>query len=211
MTVQWQLISMLLWILFVIVSQQGHQYSPKLESGFISPIPCPHCLLPSPKSSYGVLEHSLFDVANGHDTCVWPVFVRYVFRLLYQLVQLAFSERWGYLAWKMHLLATSSLCRNVVGFDCWSQQSSEMVRSWPKIRVEIDASVSQTLQFWLMSCSGCSSERHTHTHTPLTALFPGLPGWASTRKVKPILILLKQETMSGSGPYANSLHLASDR
>ena len=27
---------------------------------------------------------------------------------------------------------------------------------------------------------------HTHTHTHLTALFPWLPGWAGTRKVKPI-------------------------
>ena len=40
---------------------------------------------------------------------------------------------------------------------------------------------------------------HTHTHTRLTALFPGLPRRAGTRKVKPILILLKQETVSGSG------------
>jgi len=39
----------------------------------------------------------------------------------------------------------------------------------------------------------------THTHTRLTALSPGLPRWASTRKVKPIWILLKQETVSGSG------------
>jgi len=39
----------------------------------------------------------------------------------------------------------------------------------------------------------------THTHTGLTALFPGLPRWAGTRKVKPIRILLEQETMSGSG------------
>jgi len=31
------------------------------------------------------------------------------------------------------------------------------------------------------------------------ALCPGLPRWASTRKVKPIWILLKQETASGSG------------
>ena len=38
-----------------------------------------------------------------------------------------------------------------------------------------------------------------HTHTCLTALCPGLPGWAGTRKVKPIWILLKQETVSGSG------------
>ena len=40
---------------------------------------------------------------------------------------------------------------------------------------------------------------HTHTHTRLTALCPGLPRWAGTRKVKPIWILLEQETVSGSG------------
>jgi len=56
---------------------------------------------------------------------------------------------------------------------------------------------------------------HTHTHTRLTALCPGLPwwlkapqrgwaptqwlpGWAGTRKVKPMWILLKQETVSGN-------------
>ena len=39
---------------------------------------------------------------------------------------------------------------------------------------------------------------YTHTHTRLTALFPGLPRWASTRKGKPIWILLKHETVSGS-------------
>jgi len=41
--------------------------------------------------------------------------------------------------------------------------------------------------------------RATHTHTRLTALCLGLPSWAGTRKVKPIWILLKQETVSGSG------------
>jgi len=40
---------------------------------------------------------------------------------------------------------------------------------------------------------------NTHTHTRLTALCPGLPGWAGIRKVKPIWILLEQETVSGSG------------
>ena len=39
----------------------------------------------------------------------------------------------------------------------------------------------------------------THTHARLTALCPGLSGWAGTRKVKPIWMLLKQETVSGSG------------
>ena len=39
-----------------------------------------------------------------------------------------------------------------------------------------------------------------HTHTPpFNGPFPGLPRWAGTRKVKPIWILLKQETVSGSG------------
>ena len=38
-----------------------------------------------------------------------------------------------------------------------------------------------------------------HTHIRLTALFPGLPRWAGTRKVKPTWILVKQETVSGSG------------
>ena len=40
---------------------------------------------------------------------------------------------------------------------------------------------------------------HTHTYNRLTALCPGLPEWAGTRKVKPIWILLEQETASGSG------------
>jgi len=48
----------------------------------------------------------------------------------------------------------------------------------------------------------------THTHTLLTALFLELPGWTSNRKVKLIWILLKQETVSGSG---TSLHLTPDR
>jgi len=45
---------------------------------------------------------------------------------------------------------------------------------------------------------GSSTHTLTHTHTRLMALFLGLPGWAATRKVKPISILLKQETVSGS-------------
>ena len=56
---------------------------------------------------------------------------------------------------------------------------------------------------------------HTRTHTRLTALFPGLPRWAGTRKVEPIWILLKQETVSGSGISLaickSSMHLAPDR
>ena len=42
----------------------------------------------------------------------------------------------------------------------------------------------------------CRTGNETHTHTRLTAVCPGLPGCAGTRKVKPIWILLKQETVS---------------
>ena len=44
-------------------------------------------------------------------------------------------------------------------------------------------------------------EQHlnTHTHIRLMALCPELPRWAGTRKANPIWILLKQETVSGSG------------
>ena len=43
-------------------------------------------------------------------------------------------------------------------------------------------------------------DRNTHVYyTRLTALCQGLPRWAGTRKVKPIWILLKQMTVSGSG------------
>jgi len=38
-----------------------------------------------------------------------------------------------------------------------------------------------------------------HTHTNLTAPFPGLPWWAGTKQVQPIWTLLKQETVCGSG------------
>ena len=44
----------------------------------------------------------------------------------------------------------------------------------------------------------CLTE-HTHTHARLIAVCPWLPRWVGTRKVKPIWILLKQETVSGSG------------
>ena len=62
----------------------------------------------------------------------------------------------------------------------------------------------------LLQTSGCSlvcmcvcqlgtQVNPAQTHTRLTALCPELCARAGTRKVKPIWILLKQETVSGSG------------
>ena len=55
----------------------------------------------------------------------------------------------------------------------------------------------QSLQTQHHNRQSVHSETLHYIH--LTALFPGLPGWASIRNIKPILILRKQETVSGSG------------
>jgi len=52
-----------------------------------------------------------------------------------------------------------------------------------------------------------------HTHTRLTALCPGLPRWAGTRKVKTNLDFTEARewvAVASAGPYAN-LHIAPDR
>ena len=56
---------------------------------------------------------------------------------------------------------------------------------------------------WILPCTDIIT--HTHTHTCLTALFPGLPRWAGTRKVKPIWILLKQETVCKFAPRSRQI------
>jgi len=57
------------------------------------------------------------------------------------------------------------------------------------------------IQPTVQSTEGINVKRYdTHTHThPFNGPFPGLPGSARTRKVKPIWILLEQETVSGNG------------
>jgi len=51
----------------------------------------------------------------------------------------------------------------------------------------------------LLSVAKMFTVLYTHTHTHLMALFLGLSESAGTRNVRPIWILLKQETVSGSG------------
>jgi len=70
---------------------------------------------------------------------------------------------------------------------CFFSQPVESVCCCPESSNVTSICFSPSLQ-WLI-----------HSHTRLTALFPGLLGWAVTRKVKPIWILLKQETVSGGG------------
>ena len=61
------------------------------------------------------------------------------------------------------------------------------------------------LELWvMMSCIACfvrkmATHTHARTHVRLMEFCPGLPGWTGTREVKPIWILLEQESVSGSG------------
>jgi len=62
--------------------------------------------------------------------------------------------------------------------------------------VECDAHYTADTHARVRACARTHARTHAHH---LTALYPGLPGWAGTRKVKPVWILPKQETVSGSG------------
>jgi len=65
-----------------------------------------------------------------------------------------------------------------------------------KLKAQTPIIIVTVLPFWIHHLIHLHT--HTHTHTHLTALFPELPITAGTRKVKPIWILLKQKTVSGS-------------
>ena len=96
------------------------------------------------------------------------------------------------------LSTASTLCPNktvhLLFYEKLSQKSSELnyfsYRECRRNSTQVIACSPQLKKCYTL---------HTCTHTRLTALFPGLPRWAGTRKAKPIWILLKQETVSGSG------------
>jgi len=69
---------------------------------------------------------------------------------------------------------------------------------WLAIKVLFNFSLNKMVGLMDLISSGRSFHGVPHTH-PFNGLCPGLPGWAGTRKVKPIWILLKQETVGGSG------------
>ena len=89
--------------------------------------------------------------------------------------------------WRLTLLSTLSL-------SCLTTSMTACIES----TLSLSNVCLQYLVYWHWPWRQ-RKRKHTHTHTRVTALFPGLPGWAGTRKVKPIWILLKQETVSGSG------------
>ena len=79
-------------------------------------------------------------------------------------------------------------------------KAHQMMRPLPSAQIAYEATASELPTATNdMIHTRTHAHTHTHTHTRLTALCPGLPGWAGTKKAKPIWILLKQETVSGSG------------
>ena len=93
-------------------------------------------------------------------------------------------------------------CHSLQGPGMLNKRLNHTVHSWAVLHILV--SVIALVNIILMDdCSRQlnqnSTTTHTHTHIRLTALCPGLPRWANTRKVKPISILLKQETVSGRG------------
>ena len=101
-------------------------------------------------------------------------------------------------------MLTSGLLYLYLNETTASASSCELLLHSRSVRNVVQSSPScASLKMFVHSLhAACHIIKHrlnTHTHTCITALFPGLPGWAGTRKVKPIRILLKQETVSGSG------------
>ena len=96
----------------------------------------------------------------------------------------------------MYLLA---LCNSVIQFSLTVSSTIYQMSTTKLSR----SNHSNFLCFALFTSLFYKSVLYLHfddnTHARLTALFPGLSRWAGTRKVKPIWILLKQETVSGSG------------
>jgi len=101
----------------------------------------------------------------------------------------SFSASWLHLFWLVTACRSDS---NSLIWPCICRhQSVRSLAEWPPMLIDCTSvSISHHLIFLLLS--------HTDTHTRLTALCLGLPGWAGTRNLKSIWILLKQETMSGS-------------
>ena len=105
----------------------------------------------------------------------------------------------------LHTMARNKWCRKDV-YSNWYKRGQQNLTSQEILKLAVSIMWAHEQLFkaaaicwfcgWINISQCCT---HTHTHTRLTALCPGLLGWAGTRQVKPIWILLKQETVSGSG------------
>ena len=131
-------------------------------------------------------------------------------------VESAVSRRWSELGAKSEVSKRTSSFLNAP-VDCCSKWCQLLFASFSSLVPSVISSVQSNnvtypyrpplignshkptvtwkcIQGQLTTCTN-----NKNNNTCLTAICPGLPRWAGTRKVKPIWILLKQETVSGSG------------
>ena len=122
--------------------------------------------------------------ASRHSMCCWRALDIVIMRWI----------------WLAHYFTCSSwsVCVDVPFRECLLSTSLSLFHREYQTGVE-DGLFTRYYFTTLPSHSHWSLPVSSHTHTHLTALFLGLPGWAGTRKAKTIWILLKQETLSGSG------------
>jgi len=97
--------------------------------------------------------------------------------------------------------STEQLAKNAIYHLCQYQHSNVTCSPLIKNIANFFFPLAHCSDYWHSTphIFNTPSHTHTHTHTRLTALFPGLTRWAGTRKVNPLWILLKQETVTGSG------------
>jgi len=84
--------------------------------------------------------------------------------------------------------------KNYIARLWWAAAPHQLIRLWSNQSAWAYIALQQKLVVQVVTLLFL----YYYYYTRLTTLCPGLPGWASTRKVKPIWILLEQETVSGS-------------
>ena len=100
-------------------------------------------------------------------------------------------------------LEPNRIGKSTAGQDKWKNTSASETKELYEWRCHMFTTVFWSWQYrHVTTClmKFADSEWNVaYNYKRLTALCPGLPGSAGTREVKPIWILLKQETVSGSG------------
>ena len=101
--------------------------------------------------------------------------------------------------------ATNKICQSMERFLDWSELSFPSHLTQQNVGYFKDilpsyklSKLTEGVKSWCnksrLAPEDWNTSQHKHTHTRLTALFPGLPRWAGTRKVTPIRILLKRDS-----------------
>ena len=91
-------------------------------------------------------------------------------------------------------------CANCIGTRSFPMSDDDNnTHKYSVYETYTNVAIIMIIEFTLCSPDVKLQPPRSTTHIRLTALCPRLPGWAGTRKVKPIWILLKQETVSSSG------------